>query len=99
MSVRNIRRKAMEELGRIKKDGEAGEDEVSRAEKDLDKSTQSREVTVAVGGERFGARRGEAREHGQAERAAHHERGVDDARGEPRLAPARRRSWPPAAPG
>ena len=39
MSVRNIRRKAMEELARIKKDGEAGEDEVSRAEKDLDKTT------------------------------------------------------------
>ena len=40
VSVRNIRRKAMEELHRIRKDGEAGEDEVSRAEKDLDKSTQ-----------------------------------------------------------
>ncbi|UMB67971.1 ribosome recycling factor [Mycobacterium paraterrae] len=40
VSVRNIRRKAMEELGRIRKDGEAGEDEVSRAEKDLDKTTQ-----------------------------------------------------------
>ena len=39
VSVRNIRRKAMDELARIKKDGEAGEDEVSRAEKDLDKST------------------------------------------------------------
>ena len=39
VSVRNIRRRAMEELHRIKKDGEAGEDEVSRAEKDLDKST------------------------------------------------------------
>lgn len=39
VSVRNIRRKVMEELHRIKKDGEAGEDEVSRAEKDLDKST------------------------------------------------------------
>ena len=39
VSVRNIRRKAMEELSRIKKDGEAGEDDVSRAEKDLDKST------------------------------------------------------------
>ena len=39
MSVRNIRRKAMEELDRIKKDGEAGEDEVGRAEKDLDKTT------------------------------------------------------------
>jgi ribosome recycling factor len=39
VAVRNIRRKTMEELGRIKKDGEAGEDEVGRAEKDLDKST------------------------------------------------------------
>ena len=41
VTVRNIRRKAMEELARIKKDGEAGEDEVGRAEKDLDKSTQT----------------------------------------------------------
>ena len=40
VSVRNIRRKAMEELNRIRKDGEAGEDDVSRAEKDLDKATQ-----------------------------------------------------------
>jgi ribosome recycling factor len=39
ITVRNIRRKAMEELGRIRKDGEAGEDEVGRAEKDLDKTT------------------------------------------------------------
>lgn len=39
VAVRNIRRKTMDELGRIKKDGEAGEDEVGRAEKDLDKST------------------------------------------------------------
>jgi ribosome recycling factor len=40
VSVRNIRRRAMEELHRIKKDGEAGEDEVKHAEKDLDKTTQ-----------------------------------------------------------
>ncbi len=40
VSVRNVRRRAMEELHRIQKDGEAGEDEVGRAEKDLDKSTQ-----------------------------------------------------------
>jgi len=40
VSVRNIRRKAMEELHRIKKDGEAGEDDVKHAEKDLDKTTQ-----------------------------------------------------------
>ena len=41
VSVRNVRRKAMEELNRIKKDGEAGEDDVARAEKDLDKSTHT----------------------------------------------------------
>ena len=41
VSVRSIRRKAMEELHRIKKDGEAGEDEVSRAEKELDKTTHT----------------------------------------------------------
>lgn len=39
MALRNVRRKAMEELGRIQKDGEAGEDEVGRAEKELDKTT------------------------------------------------------------
>ncbi|MCW2651768.1 MAG: ribosome recycling factor [Mycobacterium sp.] len=39
VSVRNIRRRAMEELHRIRKDGEAGEDEVGRAEKELDKTT------------------------------------------------------------
>ena len=35
---------------------------------------------------RAGLGRGEAREHREAERAAHHERGVDDARGEARVA-------------
>jgi ribosome recycling factor len=39
VALRNVRRKAMEELGRIQKDGEAGEDEVGRAEKELDKTT------------------------------------------------------------
>jgi ribosome recycling factor len=39
VSVRNIRRKAMEELHRIRKDGDAGEDDVARAEKELDKTT------------------------------------------------------------
>ncbi|MGB0970457.1 MAG: ribosome recycling factor [Mycobacterium sp.] len=39
VSVRSIRRKAMDELARIKKDGDAGEDEVVRAEKDLEKTT------------------------------------------------------------
>jgi ribosome recycling factor len=41
VSVRSVRRKAMEELARIKKDGEAGEDEVGRAEKELDKYTST----------------------------------------------------------
>jgi ribosome recycling factor len=41
VSVRNIRRKAMEELHRIRRDGEAGEDEVTRAEKELDKTTHN----------------------------------------------------------
>ena len=36
VSVRNIRRRAKEELDRIVKDGEAGEDEVARAEKELE---------------------------------------------------------------
>jgi len=39
VAIRNVRRKAMEELNRIQKDGEAGEDEVVRAEKELDKTT------------------------------------------------------------
>ncbi len=39
VSVRSVRRKFMDELNRIQKDGDAGEDEVSRAEKELDKVT------------------------------------------------------------
>ena len=39
VAIRNVRRKAADELKRIQKDGEAGEDEVSRAEKELDKTT------------------------------------------------------------
>ncbi|MBK1786745.1 ribosome recycling factor [Prauserella cavernicola] len=35
ISIRSVRRKAKEELDRIAKDGEAGEDEVARAEKEL----------------------------------------------------------------
>jgi len=35
ISIRNVRRKANEELHRIAKEGEAGEDEVARAEKEL----------------------------------------------------------------
>lgn len=40
VSVRNIRRRAKEELDRIAKDGEAGEDEVARAEKELESLTK-----------------------------------------------------------
>ncbi len=40
VSVRNIRRRAKEELDRIAKDGEAGEDEVTRAEKELEQVTK-----------------------------------------------------------
>jgi ribosome recycling factor len=39
VTVRSIRRKAMEELHRIVRDGEAGEDEVTRAEKELQNTT------------------------------------------------------------
>ncbi len=39
VSVRNIRRKAKEELDRLVRDGETGEDEVARAEKELEKTT------------------------------------------------------------
>jgi ribosome recycling factor len=40
VSVRNVRRRAKEELDRIVKDGEAGEDEVARAEKELESLTK-----------------------------------------------------------
>lgn len=40
VSLRNVRRKAKEELDRIVKDGEAGEDEVARAEKELEALTK-----------------------------------------------------------
>lgn len=40
VSVRNIRRKAKEELDRIARDGEAGEDDVARAEKELESLTK-----------------------------------------------------------
>jgi ribosome recycling factor len=41
VSIRNIRRKAKETLDRLVKDGEAGEDEGSRAEKELDALTKA----------------------------------------------------------
>ena len=39
VAIRNVRRRAKEELDRIAKDGEAGEDDVRRAEKELDDLT------------------------------------------------------------
>ncbi|MEE2521763.1 ribosome recycling factor [Pseudarthrobacter sp. J75] len=41
ISIRSIRRKAKETLDRLVKDGEAGEDEGTRAEKELDALTKS----------------------------------------------------------
>ncbi|MBF5080682.1 ribosome recycling factor [Quadrisphaera sp. INWT6] len=40
VSVRSVRRKAKDELDRVVKDGDAGEDEVARAEKELDALTR-----------------------------------------------------------
>jgi ribosome recycling factor len=40
VSVRNVRRRAKEELDRIARDGEAGEDDVTRAEKELEQVTR-----------------------------------------------------------
>lgn len=40
ISIRNVRRHAKDTIDKIVKDGEAGEDEGRRAEKDLDESTQ-----------------------------------------------------------
>jgi ribosome recycling factor len=40
VSVRNVRRRAKETLDRLSRDGEVGEDEVGRAEKELEKLTQ-----------------------------------------------------------
>ncbi len=39
VTIRNVRRKAMDELHRIVRDGDAGEDEVGRAEKELQTTT------------------------------------------------------------
>lgn len=46
VSIRNIRRKAKEELSRIARDGEAGEDDVNRAEKELESTTHRYVVQV-----------------------------------------------------
>jgi ribosome recycling factor len=39
VSIRGVRRKAMDELHRIEKDGEAGKDDVARASKELQEAT------------------------------------------------------------
>ncbi|WP_125611020.1 ribosome recycling factor [Specibacter cremeus] len=46
VSIRNIRRKAKDELDKLVKDGEAGEDEGTRAEKELDSLTKSKTDSV-----------------------------------------------------
>lgn len=40
VSIRSVRRKAKDDLDRLAKDGEAGEDDVHRAEKELEEITQ-----------------------------------------------------------
>ena len=42
ISIRSIRRKAKDELDRMKRDGDVGEDEVDRAEKELEALTKKR---------------------------------------------------------
>ena len=46
VAIRNIRRRAKEELDRIAKDGEAGEDDVRRAEKELDDLTATHVAAI-----------------------------------------------------
>jgi ribosome recycling factor len=46
VSIRNIRRHAKDQLDKIAKDGEAGEDDVRRAEKELDETTARYVSTV-----------------------------------------------------
>ncbi|MFF3865329.1 ribosome recycling factor [Micromonospora sp. NPDC001898] len=46
VAIRNIRRKGKEELDRLVKDGEVGEDDGRRAEKDLDDLTQKYVASV-----------------------------------------------------
>ncbi|WP_175934793.1 ribosome recycling factor [Corynebacterium sp. Marseille-P4321] len=41
VAIRNVRRQGMDSLKKIQKDGDAGEDEVQAAEKELDKTTQT----------------------------------------------------------
>jgi ribosome recycling factor len=46
ISIRNVRRHAKDELDRLAKDGEVGEDDVTRAEKELEKVTQKNVAAI-----------------------------------------------------
>jgi len=46
ISIRNIRRNAKDALDKLQKDGEAGEDDVRRAEKHLDEVTNKHTATI-----------------------------------------------------
>lgn len=46
IAVRNLRRTARQELEAFEKDGELSEDELTRAEKELDRATQSAEADI-----------------------------------------------------
>lgn len=46
IAIRNIRRKGMDQLKKLQKDGDAGEDEVNAAEKELDKITATQVKAV-----------------------------------------------------
>jgi ribosome recycling factor len=46
IAIRNVRRHAKDELDRLAKDGEVGEDDVTRAEKELEKVTQKNVASI-----------------------------------------------------
>jgi ribosome recycling factor len=46
IAIRNVRRHAKDELDRLAKDGEVGEDDANRAEKELEKVTQKHVASV-----------------------------------------------------
>jgi ribosome recycling factor len=46
IAIRNLRRTARHELDALAKDGEASDDEITRAEKELDKLTHAQEAEI-----------------------------------------------------
>ena len=46
VAIRNARRAARQELESLQKDGELSEDDLTRAEKELDKVTHAREAEI-----------------------------------------------------